>query len=203
MKIASALRIQVKQESEEVETQKQNYKVLFWAILTENLVFLDKTGITRMYGRSKQGRRCHAKRPKQKGKIVTLIGAMALSGVIASLMYKGGTTKESFLFFIQTILVPVLWKGAVVVMDNLNVDTNQVIKDTIEAVEAKVLFLPTHSPELNATEMLWSKLKSWLRKVQPRTRKELDQAVSTFINSLNKEDVIGYFIEADARAALI
>jgi len=41
-----------------------------------------------------------------------------------------------------------------------------------------------------------------LRKVQPRTREELDQAVSTFINSLNKEDVIGYFIEAGARAAL-
>lgn len=175
--------------------------------MTENLVFLDETGMwlnfTRMYGRSKRGRRCHAKRPKQKGKIVTLIGAMALSGVIASLMYIGGTTKESFLFFIQTILVPVLWKGAVVVMDNLNVHTNQVIKEAIEAVGAKVLFLPTYSPELNAIELLWSKLKSWLRKVQPRTREELDQAVSTFVNSLNKEDVIGYFIEADARAALI
>jgi transposase len=181
--------------------------VLFWAILTENLVFLDETGMwlnfTRMYGRSKRGRRCHAKRPKQKGKIVTLIGAMALSGVIASLMYKGGTTKESFLFFIQIILVPVLWKGAVVVMDNLNVHTNQLIKDAIEAVGAKVLFLPTYSPELNAIEMLWAKLKSWLRKVQPRTREELDQAVSTFINSLSKKDVIGYFIEVDARAALI
>jgi len=103
----------------------------------------------------------------------------------------------------KLFLVPVLWKGAVVVMDNLNVHTNQVIKEAIEAVGAKVLFLPTYSPELNAIELLWSKLKSWLRKVQPRTREELDQAVSTFINSLNKEDVIGYFIEADARAALI
>jgi hypothetical protein len=125
--------------------------------LTKNLVFLDETGMwlnfTRMSGRSKRGQRCHAKRPKQEGKIITLIGAMTLSGVIASLMYKGGTTKESFLFFIQTILVPVLWKGAVVVMDNLNVHTSQLIKDAIEAVGAKVLFLPTYSPELNAIEM--------------------------------------------------
>lgn len=80
----------------------------FGAILSENLVFLDETGIwlnfTRMYDRSKRGQRCHAKRPKQKGEIVTLIGAMALSGVISSLMYEGGTTQESFLFFIQTVL---------------------------------------------------------------------------------------------------
>jgi len=36
-----------------------------WSILTENLVFLDETGMwlnfTRMYGRAKRGRRCHAK----------------------------------------------------------------------------------------------------------------------------------------------
>ena len=79
--------------------------------------------------------------------------------MIANSFFKGGTTKESFSFFIQTILVPVLWKGAVVVMDNLNAHANQVIKDAIEVVEAKVLFLPTYSPELNAIEMLWSKLK--------------------------------------------
>jgi len=79
--------------------------------------------------------------------------------MIANSFYNGGTTKEGFLFFIQTILVPVLWKGAVVVMDNLNAHANQVIKDAIEVVEAKVLFLPTYSPELNAIEMLWSKLK--------------------------------------------
>lgn len=153
-----------------------------------------------MYGRSKRGQRCHAKRPKQKGKIVTLIGAMSMAGVIT---YKGGTTKESFLFFIQTILAPVLWKGAVVVMDNLNVHTTQAIKEAIEAVGATVVFLPTYSPELNAIEFLWSKLKAWLRKIQPRTKEELDNAVTSFINSLEEKDVIGYFIEVDARTALI
>jgi transposase len=156
-----------------------------------------------MYGRSKRGQRCHAKRPKQKGKVVTLVGAMSMAGLIASLTYKGGTTKESFLFFIQTILVPVLWKGAVVVMDNLNVHTNQAIRETIEAVGATVVFLPKYSPELNAIELLWSKLKAWLRKIQPRTKEELDNAVTTFINSLEEKDVIGYFIEVDARTVLI
>jgi len=175
--------------------------------MTKNLVFLDETGMwlnfTRMYGRSKRGQRCHAKRSKQKGEIVTLIGAMSMAGVIASLTYEGGTTQESFLFFIQTILVPVLWKGAVVVMDNLNVHTNQAVKEAIEAVGATVLFLPTYSPELNAIEMLWSKLKAWLRKIQPRTKEDLDNALTTFINSLEQKDIIGYFIEVDARTALI
>jgi len=38
---------------------------------------------------------------------------------IASLMFEGGTNTETFLFFVREILVPALWKGAVVVMDNL------------------------------------------------------------------------------------
>ncbi len=113
-------------------------------------------------------------------------------------MFTGGTNTETFLFFIREVLVPTLWKGAVVVMDNLNVHVNQEVLEAIEYVGAKVLFLPTDSPKLNAIEMLWSKLKSWLRKVQPRTREELDQAVSTFINFFDKEDVIGYFIGSDA-----
>jgi len=86
-------------------------------------VFLDETGMrlnfTRTHGRSERGKRCHGQRPKPKGKIVTLIGAMCITGVIASLMFEGGTNTETFLFFVREILVPALWKGAVVVMDNL------------------------------------------------------------------------------------
>ena len=46
-----------------------------------------------------------------------LIGAMCMTGVIASLMFAGGTNTETFLFFVRGILVPALWQGAVVVMD--------------------------------------------------------------------------------------
>jgi len=70
-----------------------------------------RLNFTRTHGRSERGKRCHGQRPKPKGKIVTLIGAMCITGVIASLMFEGGTNTETFLFFVREILVPALWKG--------------------------------------------------------------------------------------------
>jgi hypothetical protein len=52
-------------------------------------------------------------------------------------------------------------------------------------------------------EMLWSKLKAFLRKLKPRTRADLDVAVSTFIASLQQKDLLGYFLETEARAVFI
>lgn len=51
--------------------------------------------------------------------------------------------------------------------------------------------------------MLWSKLKAFLRKLKPRTRADLDAAVSSFIASLQEKDLLGYFIETETRAVLI
>ncbi len=85
----------------------------------------------------------------------------------------------------------------------LNVHTNQLVIEAIESVGTKVLFLPTYSPELNPIEMLWSKLKAFLRKVKPRTRVDLDTAVSCFIASLQEKDLLGYFIETEAGTVLI
>jgi len=107
------------------------------------------------------------------------------------------------LYFVAAILGPALWAGAVVVMDNLNVHLNQAAKVAIEAVGAKVLFLPRYCPDLKAIEMLWSKLKSFIKKIQPSTTAELDQAVSTFVNSLVSEDVLGYFLETSVRTSSI
>lgn len=177
------------------------------ALITENLVFLDETGVWldmhRTHGRSKRGKRCHGAGSKFKRKSITMIGAMAMKGLIACLTFKGGTSKPCFLYFVTKILIPALWAGAVVVMDNLNVHLNQAVREAIEAVGATVLFLPRYCPDLNAIEMLWSKLKAYLKKVKPKTTEELDEAVSTFVNTLTAEDVLGYFLETSARTSSI
>jgi transposase len=196
-----------KQESEEIQEEKKNYKLLFMALITENLVFLDETGawldMHRSRGRSKKGKRCHGRGSKFKRKTITMIGAMAMTGLVASLTFIGGTNKPCFLYFVRNILVPALWAGAVVVMDNLNVHLNQAVREAIEAVGAKVLFLPRYCPDLNAIEMLWSKLKAYLKKIQPKTTEELDEAISVFVNSLTSEDVLGYFLETSVRTSSI
>jgi transposase len=157
----------------------------------------------RSRGRSKKGKRCHSRGSKFKRKSISMIGAMAMTGVIASLTFVGGTSLPCFLYFVTNILVPVLWTEAVVVMDNLNVHLNQAVREAIEAVGAKVLFLPRYCPDLNAIEMLWSKLKAFIKKVQAKSTEELDAAVSIFVNSLTSEDVLGYFLETSVRTSSI
>jgi hypothetical protein len=51
--------------------------------------------------------------------------------------------------------------------------------------------------------MLWSKSKAFLGKIKPRTKKDLDAAVFTSIASLQQKDLLGYFLETEARTVPI
>ncbi|NEP87287.1 MAG: hypothetical protein F6K18_10865 [Okeania sp. SIO2C2] len=44
--------------------------------------------------------------------------------------------------YIHQILVPLLWQGAIVVIDNLSVHKSSKIRQAIESVGAKLVFLP-------------------------------------------------------------
>ncbi len=46
-------------------------------------------------------------------------------------------------------LVPKLWKGACVIMDNYSIHKGEKIRSLIEVVEAKLIYLPTYSPDFN------------------------------------------------------
>lgn len=88
-----------------------------------NLVFLDETGVNlamvKWYGRAFKGQRAYGKHPKAVGKNVSIIGVMTLAvGFLSGLSFEGGTNGDLFLWFVETVLCPCLWVGAVVVMDN-------------------------------------------------------------------------------------
>ncbi len=66
-------------------------------------------------------------------------------------------------YYHEQILLPQLWIGAIVVMDNLPVHYAEKARVLIESVGAKVKFLPPYSPDLSPIELCWSKLKEILR----------------------------------------
>ncbi len=59
-----------------------------------------------------------------------------------------------FQVFIEHLLVPSLWFGAVVVMDNLPAHKLKVIESLIQSTGASVLNLSPYFPDLNPIE-LW------------------------------------------------
>ena len=191
--------IAAEQDTQRVKDLRFAYRLWSLTIDPRNLVFIDETGIhlamTRLYGRAPIGERLYdSEAPKDGGQNISLIGGMSLDGLIATMSVVGSVNTEVFLYYIQEILIPQLWVGALVVMDNLPVHHAMVVREAIEAVGAKVVFLPPYSPDLSPIELCWSKLKQLLRSAKARTREALDQALTQIINEcISEDDVLGWF----------
>jgi transposase len=166
-------------------------------IQQENLIFIDETGINlslaRTYARSHEGMRAYSKRPYVRGQNISLIGAIALKGFIGAMTVEGGTNGDVFRVFIEQILLPELWPGAVVVMDNLSAHKVMGIQETIEAVGAKVVYLSPYSPDFNPIENCWSKLKQYLRSVAARSRDDLEIAINKGLELISLKDLRNWF----------
>ena len=78
-----------------------------------------------------------------------MVGAISQKKVIAMNPIGKSMNGEDFLKFVQEELAPKLWKGAVVVMDNLRVHKVEGVEEMIEAVGARVVYLSPYSPEFN------------------------------------------------------
>ena len=162
-------------------------------------VFIDETGmhlgLTRLYGRAPKGERLDdTQSPGNRGQNISLIGGMSIDGLIATMSIVGSVDTNVFLFYLQKVLIPQLWVGAIVVMDNLPVHHAHEVRTALEAVGAKLVFLPPYSPDLSPIELCWSKLKQLLRSAKARTRDALDQALTEIINNwLSSDDALGWF----------
>lgn len=179
----------------------QRLRVEYWHTLGEvkltDLVFVDEAGVnlamSRRYARSLQGTRAYGDRPDGRGKNVTMIGGVSVQGFVASLTFQGGTDSLAFQTYLTKVLVPNLWPGACVVMDNFSSHKVAGIKEAIEAVGARLVYLPPYSPDFNPIENCWSKVKEYLRSKAPRTYEALDQAISEAFNAVTAKDMIGWF----------
>ena len=65
--------------------------------------------------------------------------------------------------------MPEFRPGGVVIMDNLSNPKRDSVRAAIEAVGARLMFLPPYSPDSNPIEKAFSRLKAMLRKAGERT----------------------------------
>ena len=135
--------------------------------------------MVRLYARAVKGKRARGVRPQKRGKNVSMIGAIALKGIVASVNIYGSSDQITFEAFVMNKLVPQLWKGACVVLDNSTIHKGEEMQAAIEAAGAKLVFLSPYSPEFNPIENLWSKLKNLLRSIGARTYQALDEAIGS------------------------
>jgi len=155
-------------------------------------VFLDETGsnvaMTRRRGRSLRGRRVFGSVPHTRGKNLTVVGAISAEGVVCHRAVDGGMRGESFLAFVVETLLPSLRPGQVVVMDNLSAHKTTAVRAAFASAGVGVVYLPRYSPEYNAIELCWAKVKARLRRVAARTRERLREAVAEALLSVTAQE---------------
>jgi len=76
--------------------------------------------MTRRFARCLGGARIHEGTPEGDWQIVTILGAMSLGGMIATMTVAAATDTDIFLAYLDHFLCPALTPGDVVVMDNLS-----------------------------------------------------------------------------------
>ena len=163
------------------------------------LVFLDESGIdtrlTRTYARAARGERAPGKVPWGHWKRLTVIGALGLDGVAASMSIAAATSAAVFSAFVEQVLRPALQgrPDAIVVMDNLPAHKAKRVRAALDAAKIKYRYLPAYSPDLNPIEPCWSKLKSWLRAKAARTLEALEAQLGPALAAITTHDAEGWF----------
>ncbi len=143
----------------------------------DRLVFLDETAtntkMTRRYGRAPYGERCRIAVPHGHYKTTTVTAALRSTGLVATALFDGATNGERFRGYVTDTLVPVLTPGDTVILDNLPAHKVAGVRDAIESVGARLLYLPPYSPDFNPIEQAFAKFKAELRSAAARTIPDL------------------------------
>ena len=160
----------------------------------ERLVFIDetwaKTNMTRRYGRCKRGQRLVAAVPHGHWKTTTFIGALRAEGLTAPAVFDGAINGESFLAYVEQVLVPTL--RSIVVLDNLQSHKVDGVQASIEGAGAELRYLPPYSPDLNPIEQLFAKFKACLRKIAARSVEALWAAIGATVAAFEPGECENY-----------
>lgn len=151
--------------------------------------------MTRLYGWSPVGERCIDRTQDSRWKTMTMLSAIRLDGIMqdATVLLDGPMNSETFLSYTQQCLAPSLRPGDVVVMDNLSSHKATGVREAIEAADATLWYLPPYSPDLNPIEMLWSKVKAWLRRVAAKTFESINDTLADALNHVTPTESANYF----------
>jgi len=159
--------------------------------------------MTRRYGRARQGERVREGAPAGHWRTLTLLGAITLDGLLATMTIESSTDGEVFSAYLEQVLCPRLHRGQIVVMDNLSAHKNPQVRRLIEQTGAQLLYLPAYSPDFNPIEQCWAKIKECLRAAKARALDALDQAIAAAISTITPQNSAAWFHHCGYRIQLL
>ena len=166
----------------------------------DRLVFVDEswasTNMARRYGRCPRGERLRMSVPHGHWKTTTFIAGLRNSGIVAPFVIDGPVNRDVFETWIERVLVPELRSGDIVILDNLSSHKGKRVQTLIEAVGAKLRYLPPYSPDFNPIDNAFAKLKTLLRREAARTIDALWAAIGRLIDLITPDECVNLFAAA-------
>lgn len=149
--------------------------------------------MTRRWGRTAGGGRLHEALPAGRWRTLTLLGAVSVSGWVATMTIEAPTDGDVFLAYLEQVLCPQLRPTHCVVMDNLAAHKVTGVRELIEATGARLLYLPPYSPDFNPIENCWAQVKQHLRAAKARSVSVLEQAITSALGALTADQAKACF----------
>ncbi len=122
-----------------------------------------------------------------------MISTIGCRGVQATMLIEGSVDTLVFNAYCEQLLRPTLKVGDVIVLDNLGAHRASQIERITKECGARVLWLPPYSPDFSPIELMWSKVKTYLRRVKARTQDELEKAITAALETVTVSDCLNWF----------
>ena len=152
--------------------------------------------MTRLRGWAPRGQKLLAKVPQGRWRTLTFLAALRCDRIDAPCVIDGPINGESFLAYVEQVLVPTLTPGDIVIIDNLGSHKGKAVRRAIRAAGARLFFLPPYSPDLNPIEQFFAKLKTMLRKAEERTISATWQRIAQLLDAFAPNECANYLKNA-------
>jgi len=143
-------------------------------------------------GWSPCGERLPGRAPFGRWTTSTFIAGLRRDALTAPCVFDGPINGETFLAYVEQVLVPALRPGDIVVMDNLGSHKARAVRTAIRKAGARLFFLPPYSPDLNPIEQAFAKLKHMMRKAQERSFDACWSRVGHLLACFTKQECANY-----------
>lgn len=177
--------------------KRQEFAARQRGLPAERLVFVDEfslhTALTPEYGRAPSGQRVVTSEPFERER-VSVIAALTLCGVAAPCTLPGAFDTDAFDAWVGAALLPVLFPGDIVILDNVRFHFAGRAGQLIAAAGCRVVPLPPYSPDFNPIENCISKIKQFLRQAKARTLRKLYRALRQAIETITPDDIAAWFV---------
>ena len=114
-----------------------------------------------------------------------MLPALSLDGILHLEVVENAITGADFHRFVEGLLprmneFPL--PNSVLVIDNASIHKVEGIREMVEDRGARLVYLPSYSPDFNPIELAFSTIKQWLRLNRDRVNRELESVDGTVYN---------------------